>query len=120
MMSPIRCLALAAALLAPIVLAPDAGAAETCLYSQDIRSTHAPDDSTILFTMTDGKVWKNTLKAPCSQLRFRDSFTYADSGGTICANQQRIRVIDAPAGAPLLRNPGPYCQLGDFTLQSPG
>ena len=118
-MRPIRRL-IQAALLVALVLPNFAGAAETCLYSQDIRSTHAPDDSTILFTMIDGKVWKNTLKAPCSQLQFRDSFTYADFGGTICANQQRIRVLDAPSGAPLLRNPGPYCQLGDFSLQSPG
>ena len=80
--------------------------------------THAIDDSTILFTMTDGKIWKNSLKAPCSQLQFRDSFTYDEFGGTICANQQRIRVLDAPSGAPVLRNPGPSCQLGDFSLQS--
>ena len=38
----------------------------------------------LLFTMIDDKVRKNTLRAPCSQLKFRDSFTYADFGGTIC------------------------------------
>jgi hypothetical protein len=116
-MRPIRCLS--AALLAAFLLPTAAGAAGTCLYSQDIRSTHAVDDSTILFTMTDGKVWKNTLKAACSQLQFRDAFSYVDYGGTICANQQFIRVIDAANGAPKLRNAGPMCQLGDFTLQSP-
>jgi hypothetical protein len=108
-----------AALLAALVLPAIAGAAETCIDSRNIRSTHATDDSTILFTMIDGKVWKNALKAPCSQLQFRDAFTYADFGGTICANQQRIRVLEAPSGALSLRNLGAYCQLGDFTLQTP-
>ena len=120
MMRPIRRLTrrlTLAALLA--VLALPASAAETCIASQNIRSTHATDDSTILFTMNDGKVWKNTLKAPCSQLQFRDSFTYDDYGGTICANQQRIRVLDAPTGISSLHNPGPSCQLGDFSLQHP-
>ena len=118
-MRPIRRLAYAV-LLAALALPNVAGAAETCIDSHNIRSTHATDDSTILFTMIDGKVWKNSLKAPCSQLQFRDSFTYDEFGGTICANQQRIRVLDAPSGAPLLRNAGPSCQLGDFSLQSPG
>ncbi len=116
-MRPIRLVH--AALLAALMLPAAAGAAETCIDSHNIRSTHAPDNSTILFTMLDGKVWKNTLKAPCSQLQFRDAFTYDEFGGTICANQQRIRVLDAPSGVPSLRNPGPSCQLGDFTLQSP-
>jgi len=114
-MRPVRPLALAILLLLPAA----AGAGETCIAARDIRSTHAIDDSTILFTMTDGKVWKNTLKSPCSQLQFRDAITYEDFGGTICANQQRIRVLDAPTGASPLRNPGPMCQLGDFTLQTP-
>ena len=118
MMRPIRSLTLTATLLISLVLPTVAGAAETCIDSRNIRSTHATDNSTILFTMVDGKVWKNTLKAPCSQLQFRDAFTYDEFGGTICANQQRIRVLDQPTGAPQLRNLGPYCQLGDFTLQS--
>jgi len=120
MMSPIRYLTLSAALLALNALAPAAVAAETCIDSHRILSSHAVDDSTILFTMADGKVWKNTLKAPCSQLQFRDAFTYDDFGGSICANQQRIRVLDQPTGAPLLRNLGPYCHLGDFTLEKSG
>ena len=91
-----------------------------CLSTQDVRSTHAIDDNTILFTMLDGKVWKNTLRAPCHQLQFRDSFTYDDFGGQICANDQKIRVLEpaSPASASLRAGQlGPYCQLGDFTLQ---
>ncbi len=93
--------------------------ARICLSSKDVRSTHAVDDSTILFTMIDDKVWKNTLRAPCSQLKFRDSFTYADFGGTICANDQKIRVLESASGSASLRNLGPFCQLGEFTLASP-
>ena len=92
---------------------------EICLSSRNILSTHAVDDSTILFTMNDGTVWKNTLRAPCRQLAFRDSFTYDDFGGTICANLQRIRVLDSATGTATLRNLGPYCQLGAFTLEHP-
>ncbi len=113
------------ALLAFATLAPSwsqaadpAAPGEMCISSRNVRSTHALDDSTILFTMDDGKVWKNTLRAPCSQLGFRDAFTYDDFGGTICANQQRIRVLDSASGTATLRNLGPYCQLGGFTLQS--
>ena len=117
-------LSLSTALLALFAVEP-AQAADAppriCINSHDIRSTHAVDDSTLLFTMLDGKVWKNTLRAPCHQLQFRDNFTYDDFGGQICANDQKIRVLEpASATGTSLRagQLGPYCQLGDFTLQS--
>jgi Family of unknown function (DUF6491) len=123
MMTMTRILSLGAALLALAVMAPvgsqAADAPKICLSSNNIRSTHAVDDSTILFTMNDGKVWKNTLRAPCSQLKFRDSFTYADFGGTVCANDQKIRVLESTSGAATLRNLGPFCQLGEFTPVTP-
>jgi len=121
-----RTLFLGAALIALAVTAPvqsraaeAPGPAKICLSSNDVRSTHAVDDSTILFTMIDGKVWQNALRAPCSQLKFRDSFTYADFGGTICANDQKIRVLESTSGATSLHNLGPFCQLGEFTPVTP-
>ena len=127
-MTPNRSLPPAAALavlLAASGLAPGRAAADEppappdkiCLYSNNILSTQIVDDSTVLFRMNDGKVWKNTLRAPCSQLKFRDSFTYDEFGGTICANQQRIRVLESGSGFATLRNLGPHCQLGAFTLE---
>jgi hypothetical protein len=118
-------LPLSAALLAVLAVgqarAADTPTPRICIISQDIQSTHAVDDSTILFTMLDGKVWKNTLRAPCHELKFRDNFTYEDFGGQICANDQKIRVLEpASANSASLRASqlGPFCQLGDFTLQS--
>jgi hypothetical protein len=56
--------------------------------------------------MRDGKVWRNTLRAPCPNLKFEHAFSQTVSGGQICANQQLIRV----------QQTGNFCALGDFTL----
>ena len=77
-----------------------------CLNSTDIRNTHAVDSRTILFTMRNGDVWRNTLAAPCPSLvsQGAGSFTEVSHTDFICAETQHITV--AVSGA--------VCRLGAF------
>jgi hypothetical protein len=80
--------------------------AGVCLNGTDIEYTQTPNDQTVVFHMRDGKVWRNTLKTPCPNLKFEHAFSETIRGGQICANQQIIRV----------QQTGNFCALGDFTL----
>jgi hypothetical protein len=68
----------------------NASARPVCLASYNIDHTDIPNDSTILFTMRDRTVWKNTLTSPCFGLKLDTrGFTYepTDPGSdTICSN----------------------------------
>lgn len=79
-----------------------------CLDTSQIDSTSIPDNHTIIFRMNNGVRWKNTLQAECPGLWIAGGFDYVISGGTVCANEQRIRVHDMPA----------TCFLGPFTRMS--
>jgi hypothetical protein len=91
----------------------NAAARPVCLASYQIDNTTIPNDSTILFKMRDGSVWKNTLVSPCYGLRLDSrGFTYeaTDPGSdTICSNLVTIRTNTN-------RN---VCLLGAFTQVSP-
>jgi hypothetical protein len=84
-------------------------AAPICLPTYLIDHTHPVDDSTLLFTMRDGKVWKNTLLDPCVGLKIEQGFTYEVANDKICSNLQTIRVLRF----------GSICRLGDFTPVPP-
>jgi hypothetical protein len=79
-----------------------------CIDATSIEGTTVVDDSHVLYRMRDGKVWENTLRAACPNLKFYQGFSEVIEAGQICANAQVIRVLEA-------RNP---CFLGDFTLKS--
>ena len=79
--------------------------ANVCLNVQDIQRTEPVDDSTIIFHMRDGKVWRNTLKSACPMLKTSPYTQVLRSGGLVCANQQFIHVTQT----------GIDCVLGDFT-----
>jgi hypothetical protein len=70
--------------------------------------THVVDPQTILFYERGGKVWKNTLRAPCPGLMFH-GFDYVTHQDEICSNAQSIRVIET----------GEVCELGDFVPYTP-
>src|SRR5215471_19939631 len=91
---------MAAASLSPAL------ARTTCLSVRQIRDTRVRDVSTIDFEMRDRRVFRNTLAAPCNQLRF-SAFGYHARSGQIC-DRQAIRI--AKGGA---------CMLGNFTLLPP-
>jgi hypothetical protein len=84
-----------------------------CLASYQIDHTDIPNDNTILFTMRDRSVWKNSLPQTCVGLRLDTrGFTYeATDPGTdqICDNLVTIH----------LNTTHNVCLLGAFT-QVPG
>ncbi len=86
-----------------------AAAGPVCLRSYEIYRTDVPDDKTILFTMLDRTVYKNTLAYPCTGLRLDSrGFTYQPTDpGTdeICSNLVTI----------VTNTTHNVCQLGDFT-----
>jgi len=76
-----------------------------CLRTMNIRNTSTPDDKTIIFHMSDGKVWRNDLRGHCMGLSF-NGFTYDVSPpDEICGNLQIIHVLRTHAA----------CSLGPFT-----
>ncbi len=90
-----------------------AAAPPICLRSYQIDRTDIPDDSTILFTMLDRTVYKNTLPFSCSGLRLDTrGFTYQPTNPAtdeICSNLVTI----------VTNTTHNVCELGAFT-QLPG
>jgi hypothetical protein len=76
-----------------------------CLRATDIDSTSVLDNHTVVFRMNNGALWTNTLQAECPGLKMSGGFDYVIRGGTVCGNEQRIRVHDMQA----------TCFLGPFT-----
>ena len=97
------------ALVAPSLAAAAPDPRNTCIIDTNIDNTDRPNDTTILFTMRDHSVWKNTLPVRCFGLHNEpDGFTYQPTDpGTqeLCSNQVTIR----------LNFNQTVCQLGDFT-----
>jgi len=77
-----------------------------CFSVTKIVSTRAPDRRTILFTLKDGTVWRNTLISDCPDLVFFSAggFTHVTHAEYICSNQHRI-----------ITQSGNVCRLGPFT-----
>jgi len=68
-------------------------AAPVCLDITRIHDTHAPDARHILFTMTNGDVWRATLKNSCPDLKF-NGFSYEPfASREICENAQTIHTL---------------------------
>ncbi len=75
---------------------------------KNIDHTHVVDARTVLFYMRDGKVWKNTLKAPCPGLLYH-GFSFLTRYPEVCSNAQAIQVVET----------GQVCSLGEFTPYQP-
>jgi len=88
---------------------PPAPGAPRCIPADDVSNAQVVDDRTILFHMTGGKIWKNTLPEPCHGLGFEQGIGYDINGGFICGNQQVIRVLRR----------GTLCVLGPFEPYEP-
>lgn len=112
---------LAAVLLAAFAILPAQAqtgpapgkAAPVCIRPFDnntgsLDHTKVLNPTTIVFYMRDGKVWKNTLKAPCPALQFH-GFSYVTHQDEVCSNAQAIQVLVT----------GEICQLGEFTPYTP-
>ncbi|MEI9995270.1 MAG: hypothetical protein WDM91_11800 [Rhizomicrobium sp.] len=101
--------ALAAAIAACASQAAEPDGNKICLEASAVSGTTVLDDRTILFRMRDGRVWKNTLRRECPQLKFWGGFDEVIRGDEICANQQIIRVLQTKLP----------CQLGAFSAYQP-
>src|ERR1019366_1508755 len=76
-----------------------------CLEAHLVQSTEIVDSSTILFHMTNGKTWKNTLTAPCRTMSKPDTIIYSPTNDKVCSNLETIRIAQT----------GEACLLGEFT-----
>ncbi len=89
-----------------------ASGGSVCIASYNIDHTDIPNDNTILFTMRDHTVWRNTLPYTCTGLRLDTrGYTYepTDPGSdTLCSNLVTIH----------LNTDHNVCQLGEFTRVS--
>ena len=77
-----------------------------CLNVTEILRSQAVDNQTIVYHMKDGKVWRNTLAAPCPELVSFSAGSYAQKMHTdyLCGYTQTITVAS-----------GMVCRLGGFT-----
>ena len=80
-----------------------------CFSPSHIKNTTPISDREILFYMSDGKIWKNTLRADCPGLKFEGGFSWVIRGDTVCSNTQVIHVLRR----------GTPCFLGDFSAYTP-
>lgn len=92
---------------------PPAKAAPVCIRPYDnphgsIDHTQVVDAKTILFFMRDGKIWKNTLQAPCRGLEMH-GFVFVNHMDEVCSNAQSIEVMQTHE----------ICRLGEFTAYTP-
>jgi hypothetical protein len=106
LLSVVAALATTAALAAPAQ-----AAGHICLSTRNIESSSPRDDgAAINFKMRDGSVWRNDLLGRCPDLRFNGFvWTVRNPGGTVCENEETIRVLRS----------GEICTLGKFTQTAP-
>jgi hypothetical protein len=77
-----------------------------CFSVTEIVTTKATDRRTILFTLKDGSVWRNTLISDCPDLVAFSAGGFASvvHAEYICSNRHRI-----------VTQSGNVCRLGPFT-----
>lgn len=80
-----------------------------CLRTMSIRNAKTPDDKTIVFHMSNGKVWRNDLRGSCTGLRLYGFAYDVTPPDEICGNLQIIHVLTTHA----------VCSLGPFTDVTP-
>ncbi len=109
-------------LLVGVVMADDDSAAssddeseeyyqlEKCILPSRIRSTDIIDDRTIVFYMSQKKIFVNQLPRRCAGLRIAGAFSYRVSVARLC-DIDRITVVDSFGGRV---NRGASCGLGKF------
>ena len=83
---------------------------ENCIRRSAIRSTDIVDDRTVIFYMSQQKIYVNQLPHRCSGLRSAGTFSYRTTGSQLCS-VDTIKVIRS-MGRSL--STGPSCGLGKF------
>jgi hypothetical protein len=83
---------------------------ENCIRRSSIRSTNIIDDRTIIFYMSQQKIYVNHLPNRCSGLRSAGTFSYRTHGSQLCSVDMITVVRSMGRGL----NTGPSCGLGKF------
>lgn len=99
------------------------GEPSRCLTENQIRSFRALDDRRILFVGRQGKLWVNTLRMRCPDLRYGDVLVVRSISGLRLCDMDSFQVADW-FGWPWYRRwpwhwgtpfgMGPRCSLGKF------
>lgn len=98
------------------------GEVKRCLADRDFRNFHPLDDRRILFEGRRGKLWVNTLRGRCFDLRHGDVLIVRQFSGTRMCDMDRFQVTDWFDWPWYRRWPwqwgawgtGPSCTLGKF------
>ncbi|MEO8467792.1 MAG: hypothetical protein ABI640_20900 [Gammaproteobacteria bacterium] len=111
--STLSMLTLAAVSSSPIASGEETekAVAKSCLYQNELRTTKALDDRTILFTTRDGQTYRNTLPRQCPSMRRGSLLNYTYEGRRICAGGTFQVLLDFGGGRHM---PTVVCPLGIF------
>jgi hypothetical protein len=94
-----------ALVLASVVFAAPAYAANRCIDMRDIVSSKSTDGKTMVFKMKDGTTLVNHLQGSCPDLKYWGFAWQSHSGDTkVCENEQSFNVLQSPE----------VCVLGKF------
>ena len=83
---------------------------ERCISVSRLRTTYVVDDSTVLFYMRGGDIYRNVLRYDCPRLKRENRFSYRVTANRLC-NVDTITVIES-FGSTLTS--GVSCGLGKF------
>jgi len=83
---------------------------ENCIRRSAIRRTDIVDDRTIIFYMSQQKIFVNQLPNRCSGLRSAGTFAYRTTGSQLCSVDTITVVRSMGRGL----SSGPSCGLGKF------
>lgn len=70
------------------------GVTKRCLADQEYRSFRALDDRRIVFEGRRGKLWINTLRSRCPDLKYGDILVMRKFSGSRLCNMDRFEVTD--------------------------
>ncbi len=95
------------------------GEVKRCLSDMEFRGYRAIDDRHILFEGRRGKLWMNTLRGRCSDLRYGDVLVVRQFSSSRMCDGDQFRVTDWFDSPWYRRWPwqwgtGPICVLGKF------
>jgi len=83
------------------------GEMEKCVTHSRIRHTRVVDDNHIIFELSGGNYYLNTLPRKCHSLGFHQGIKYTVRGSTVCYREM-FSVLD---GSSVM---GPMCNFGQF------
>jgi len=83
---------------------------ENCIRRASIRSTYIVDDRTVIFYMSQQKIYVNQLPHRCSGLRSAGTFSYRTTGSQLCS----VDMITVVRSMGRSLSTGPSCGLGKF------